>query len=385
MPIKGAKVEAYFDNLLPDNPKICEHIADLLGAGSSKPFDLLGTIGKDCVGAISLGTEPPTGDIAPLSLKEVAEADIEQTLKDTRFNNTLGMKQDEDFRISLAGAQEKTALTLWADKWYKPQGQTATTHIFKPPILHHEQMNIDLSSSVDNEWFCMRFLHYMDMDIAQADIMQFGSQKVLVVERFDRKIVPNNIVRLPQEDMCQALGVFSGAKYEDKGGPGAQAIMDLLATSVNPTEDRYTFMKAQLIFWLLAAIDGHAKNYSIFLTANGFKMTPLYDVISAYPYFGQGNIQAKKIKMAMKVHGKNSHYHWDNIMLRHWSSNAKHLRFDPQFMEKIISQVNAQAMDALDLAFADKNALFDTRVGEAIAEGVTKALKRLQPTPPSRG
>ena len=156
--------------------------------------------------------------------------------------------------------------------------------------------------------------------------------------------------------------------------------MDLLASSTYPTDDRITFIKAQLIFWLLAAIDGHGKNFSIFLTPEGYEMTPLYDVISAYPYFGQGNIQSQKIKMAMKVHGKNSHYRWHDIMLRHWYSNAKHLRFAPSFMDSILKQVNAQAMQALKLALADKNELFDIRIGEAIAEGVTKALKRLQPS-----
>lgn len=377
-PIKGDKVEAYFDNLLPDSLNVRKHIVESLGADSTKAFDLLSTIGKDCVGAISLSTEPPSGDISPLSLKPVNESDIEQSIKDTRSTNTLGMKQDEDFRISLAGAQEKTALTLWEDQWCKPHGQTATTHIFKPPILHHVQMNIDLSSSVDNEWFCMRFMHHMGLNVAHTEISQFGSQKVLVVERFDRKIVSDNIVRLPQEDMCQALGMFGGAKYEENGGPGAKHIMDLLGNSTNANEDRFTFMKTQLVFWLLAAIDGHGKNFSIFLTAEGFNLTPLYDVLSSYPYFGQGNIQVRKIKMAMKVHGKNSHYKWHDIMPRHWISNAKILKFNPQSMETIISQVSEMATEALERTFAEGGALFDTKIGDAIAQGVYDALKQLQ-------
>lgn len=377
VPITGDTVYAYFDNLLPDNQNIRQHIVDRLGAHSTAPFDLLATIGRDCVGAISLSSDQPSGEVAPLSIKEVDESDIAQSIKDTRLTNTLGMTSDDEFRISLAGAQEKTAFTLWEGKWCRPIGQTATTHIFKPPINHHAQMGLDLSSSVDNEWFCLRFLHHLGVSSADVEIMQFEDQKVLVVKRFDRRIDKANIVRLPQEDMCQALGKVSGAKYEEHGGPGAASIMDLLQTSRFAEHDQNTFMKTQLIFWLLAAIDGHAKNFSIFLTQGGFNLTPLYDVLSAYPYFNEGNIQPRKIKMAMKLKGKNSHYRWHNILKRHWLPNAKTLSFSEREMQQIIDDVIAQTPYALEKTMADANEYFDRNIGKAICDGVTQALKRL--------
>ena len=103
------------------------------------------------------------------------------------------MNSNDDFRISLAGAQEKTALTLWQGKWCRPHGATATTHIFKPPIVNHGSLGIDLSSSVDNEWFCQTFMKHLGMDVAACEIAQFQDQKVLVVERFDRRIDADNI------------------------------------------------------------------------------------------------------------------------------------------------------------------------------------------------
>jgi serine/threonine-protein kinase HipA len=375
--IKSDAVHAYFDNLLPDNDVIRKHMVDRLGAQSTSPFDLLATVGGDCIGAISLTHQPPAGSLPDMSLKPVSEVDIAQTIRDTRVDNVLGMHSDDDFRISLAGAQEKTALTLWKGQWHKPQGKTATTHIFKPPIFHHQQMNIDLSSSVDNEWFCLTFLANLGLPVAKVDIQTFEDQRVLVVERFDRRITDSQIVRLPQEDMCQALAMVSGSKYEENGGPGAFAIMDLLKRSSSAIQDRYHFMMSQIVFWLLGAIDGHAKNFSIFLQADGYRLTPLYDVMSAYPYFGQGNVQKQKIKMAMKVHSKNTHYHWYNIQKRHWFAHGKYLGLGTEVVQSIIDHLFNKTEQALDNTFKLAPQDFNKEMGHAIAEKTRQCLKKL--------
>ena len=199
-------VDAYFDNLLPDSAAIREHIKDRLGAESTKPFDLLASVGKDCVGALTFTNAPATGEMPTPSLTPLSEGEVAQMIRETRFEKMMGMNSTDDFRISLAGAQEKTALTRWDGKWCRPHGSTPTTHIFKPPILHHESLGIDLSSSVDNEWFCQKFMKNLGMNVAECEIGQFEDQKVLVVKRFDRRFVEDNILRLPQEDICQALG-----------------------------------------------------------------------------------------------------------------------------------------------------------------------------------
>ncbi len=375
--IKGNVVEHYFDNLLPDNMQIRRQIVERLGAASTSPFDLLAQIGRDCVGAVALTETPPEAYNLIPSMIPVAEADIAQTLRDVRAQNTLGMRSDDDFRISLAGAQEKSAFTWWQGRWHKPQKQTATTHIFKPPIFHHESMGIDLSSSVDNEWFCLTLLSNLQLLTAAADIQQFEDQKVLIVERFDRRIEETRILRLPQEDMCQALGRASGSKYEEHGGPSALDIMELLKLSKYPIQDRETFFEAQVVFWLLAAIDGHAKNFSIFLHADGFCLTPLYDVMSAFPYFDQGNIQKQKIKMAMKVHSKNTHYRWHEIQRRHWFSHAKFLGLTEQTVEQIFVKLAETIKPAIEKTFAQAPRHFDITIGNCIAENLLHSLGRL--------
>lgn len=370
-------VHAYFDNLLPDSAAIREHIKDRLGANSAKPFDLLAKVGKDCVGALTFTEEPATGEIPSLSLTPLSEVEVAQIIRETRLEKMLGMNSDDDFRVSLAGAQEKTALTLWNGNWCRPHGSTPTTHIFKPPILHHESLGIDLSSSVDNEWFCQRFMKRLDMDVASCEIMQFEDQKVLVVERFDRRINEDNILRLPQEDICQALGKVSGSKYEEKGGPSSQQVMDLLSGSSNAYEDRLEFLRVQIVYWLLAAIDGHGKNFSIALNQNGYRLAPFYDVLSAYPYFGQGNIQAKKIKMAMKVYSKNTHYKWNEIMPRHWPEHGRRQGIDKDQTLAIMASLDEKVESALNTTLKEANELFDTTVGEVITERTLTCLNKI--------
>ena len=376
--ITGEAVHAYFDNLLPDTSAIREHMKDRLGANSAKPFDLLAKVGKDCVGALTFTEEPATGEMPPLSLMSLSEGEVAQIIRETRLEKMLGMNSDDDFRISLAGAQEKTALTLWEGKWCRPHASTPTTHIFKPPILHHESLGIDLSSSVDNEWFCQTFMKNLGLDVASCEIAQFEDQKVLMVERFDRRIEEDTIFRLPQEDICQALGKVSGSKYEEKGGPGSKQVMELLSSSKNAYADRLEFLRVQIVFWLLAAIDGHAKNFSIALNQDGYRLTPFYDVLSAYPYFGQGNIQAKKIKMAMKVHSKNTNYKWNEIMPRHWPEHGKRQGIDNEQTLGILAFLDEKVEEALASSLNQANAHFDMGVGEVITERTLTCLCKIK-------
>lgn len=128
------------------------------------------------------------------------------------------------------------------------------------------------------------------------------------------------------EDLCQATATPPGKKYESDGGPGIRTLMDLLRGSTRSAEDREDFFRPQILFWLLCAIDGHSKNFSVFLEPGAdFHLTPRYDVVSAYPYLGrrQHQLSAKKVKMAMAVMGKNRHYRWGEIDAAHWLETGR--------------------------------------------------------------
>jgi serine/threonine-protein kinase HipA len=345
--ITSPLVRNYFDNLLPDDPRIRERLKIRFGSRSADTFDLLEALGRDCVGAVQLlpvGAAPEGWD--RVDSHRLTTKDVEAILRavPTSAAPILGSTvEEEDFRISIAGGQEKTALLKIGRTWHLPHGATPTTHIMKLPLGLVGGMKLDLSHSVDNEWLCAALLTALGIPMPATEIGRFGEQRVLVVERFDRRwqaigeadprssrfVPPPDawIARLPQEDFCQATGRSHDHKYEAQGGAGMEEILRILARAEHPIEDRRTFLLAQLAFWLLAAIDGHAKNFSIFhRRGGGYELTPLYDVLSAWPVIGPraDQLALKKVKLAMAVHGSSGpHYKLTEIQPRHFQMLAE--------------------------------------------------------------
>lgn len=378
--IRGKQVYNFFSNLLPDSEAILARMQARFQIETAHPFDLLASVGRDCVGAIQL--YPPGLDI-PSVMEIVAEPldeqQIESILKGYQMS-PLGMTEEgADFRISLAGAQEKTALLWYQNRWQRPHGSTPTSHIFKLPIGRIEQNNIDLSESCENEWLCMRIAKAFGFPVAPTEMARFGQTKVLVVERFDRRWARSGwLMRLPQEDFCQALGVSPALKYESHGGPGIADAMKLLLGSRLAAQDREMFFKSQILFWMLAAIDGHGKNFSLFIEADSsFRMTPLYDVISAFPLFADGGIQARKAKMAMALQGKNRQYHFAMIQPRHFISTAAHAGFSPELAERAMQEMANRTEEVIAQVTAELPADFPTPVREAIFSGLASQAARI--------
>ena len=319
----GDPVLAVFDNLLPDDAGIRQLIAAKSGADGDDAYSLLARIGRDCVGALQflpLDIEP--GKAGSIDARKVTDAEIARIITGLG-RNPLGIGNDEAFRISIAGAQEKTALLFWKKGWYIPRRGTATTHILKPQIGKLSG-GIDLSQSVENEHVCMTLLSELGLPTAKTQIMDFDGERVLVVERFDRQWTRDKrLLRVPQEDLCQALSVPPTRKYQSDGGPGIPEIASVFKSSDVPEQDRRTFFKALVVFWLIAATDGHAKNFSLRLSQGGrFGMAPLYDVLSTQPANDARQIRNSQFKMAMAV-GDNRHTVVDRIQPRHFVQTAR--------------------------------------------------------------
>lgn len=389
LPVKGEKVANYFDNLLPDSDAIRRRVAERFRTGSTDPFDLLTAIGRDCVGAVQiLGEDEIPEGIDRIEGAPLSEEDIERHLVETVAPQAFGAGRDPDadFRISLAGAQEKTAFLRWGGQWLAPRGATPTSHIFKLPLGLVGGRRADFSTSVDNEWLCLRLLKAYGLDVADARIETFGRQRVLVVERFDRRIAPNgqSLLRLPQEDFCQVEGCSPLRKYESDGGPGLKALFATLRQSANAEADMKTLMAAQILFWLLRAPDGHAKNFSIQLLPRGrFRLTRLYDVMSAYPVLGDGPSQwsPHEVKLAMALVGKNRHYEMHGIQRRHFSSTARKFGYAPG-AEPLIQEILAHTPAAIAAAHADLPGDFSPRVADTILGGVEQAARALEKMAP---
>ncbi|MDP3842578.1 MAG: type II toxin-antitoxin system HipA family toxin [Oxalobacteraceae bacterium] len=342
--IRGEVVQNYFDNLLPDAQHIRDRLQKKFKTEDTDTYSLLEAIGRDCVGAVQLlppGEEPEGFD--RIDSRPLSELDISQILIDASGGATPGQAPDDHpFRISLAGAQEKTALLRIGDAWHLPQGATPTSHILKLPLgLIGGLKGMDMRTSVENEWLCAQLLGAIGFDVAATEMASFLGMKTLVVERFDRRWMDGNtwLARLPQEDFCQVFGYPSSKKYEVDGGPGIVDILSKLEGSEHKEEDRLHFLLVQFVFWLLAAFDGHAKNFSIALQeGGGYMMTPFYDVLSFWPIIGDApNKQSKyKAAMAMGVRGKSMHRKLVEIKARHWAGLAQNSGL-PEAFEAMIS------------------------------------------------
>ena len=381
-PFKGNTVENYFDNLLPDSLDIRKRVAARFGARSTQAFDLIEKIGRDCVGAVQLmahGASPV--DVREIHARPLSASDIEQLLDETVAAPGLGSDgEDGSLRISLAGAQEKTALLMHEGQWCRPLGATPTTHILKLPLGHVGRSRADFSSAVENEWLCSRLALAFGLSVAECHIEQFGVYKALVVERFDRKFLGTWWARLPQEDFCQVLGISPGLKYENQGGPGMSTILATLRGSSCAASDRETFLASQLFFWLLAAPDGHAKNFSIFLEPGGaYRLTPLYDILSAWPAIGNGPnmFQWKRVTIAMAVRAGNAHYKMDEISRRHWNDTAKSNAVGMNF-EPTIERFIRRAPEAIAKVQAQLPENFPAHVSDSIFGGILRQVRTLQ-------
>jgi serine/threonine-protein kinase HipA len=387
-PHRGAVVRAWFENLLPESPPIRERLARRFKATTTNAFDLLAEVGRDCAGALQIVPENET----PPSVKRIDahpldEAAVARLLRDAVAPGSPGGSADDagELRISIAGAQEKTALLWHRGRWWRPVGSTPTTHILKLPLGLVGNSRLDLRHSVDNEWLCAELLRAYGVPVARCHPLKFEDQHVLGVERFDRRWADDGswLIRLPQEDMCQATGTPPLAKYEADGGPGMDRIFDVLNGSDRRAQDRETFFRAQLLFWLLCAADGHAKNFSIALFAGGgFALAPLYDVLSFYPMLGAGvdRISPHKVRMAMALRAKNVHWRMQDIVRRHWQElGRRHGIMDAQgrAVDAVIQDVIDQTPRVVDAVGARLPKGFPALVADTILGGLRRAATRL--------
>lgn len=379
-PHRGDVVTWFFENLLPDSAGIRARLQSRFAADSAGAFDLLAAIGRDCVGAVQLlpeGEVPSRLDRIEADLLD--ESGVERVIGAALSSgHGLGQSEEDDFRISIAGAQEKTALLLREGKWWRPKGSTPTTHILKLPLGLVGNLQADMHNSVENEWLCSRIMQAFGLETAECEILNFGERKVLAVRRFDRLIQTHSIVRLPQEDFCQALGRPAALKYESDGGPGIADILRVLDTSSRSGSDKRAFIKAQIVFWLLAATDGHAKNFSLFHERGGtYRLTPFYDVLSAWPIVGNGPrlLPVQQVKLAMAVRGRNAHGKINDIQPRHWDTVARLAGLGDA--AGLVAEVRDQTPAVIAEVSGQLPTEFPSEVGGKIFEGMRRQAMQL--------
>ena len=262
----------FFSGVLPEGNSRTT-LARLLGFSAENDFALLEAIGGECAGAVCLLPSGKHPDELGSDLRPLSPAEIRELLAELPRRPLLA--GTDGYRMSLAGAQHKMALTIQGDQVFLPLGSAASTHILKPAVPDYEGV-------VFNEAFCLTLAAACGLAAAPCTIKADASMDYLLVERFDRERQPEGYVRrIHQEDFCQALGVRPEAKYQSEGGPGLPRSFALVrAVSAAPVIDIGRLLDAVVFNAVVGNHDAHAKNFAWLRHRNGrVRLAPLYDLV----------------------------------------------------------------------------------------------------------
>lgn len=348
----------YFSGLLPEG-EIKRQISSCLHVSESSTVKLLEALGGECAGTVVFNSE----DEPPLQLKTEYELNDEYytPISDKDISGLIDKMESsplifsrKDFRLSLAGAQQKIALAYFDGKWFVPKSNAPSTHIIKPARR-------DFSDIAQNEYLSMRLGGIFIGEVADSSMADFCGKKVFCVRRFDRIRNGNKIRRVHQEDMCQALGIMEDKKYQADGGPSVESIYRLLSErSSNPIADIRSLLDSVIFQFLIGNCDAHGKNFSL-LEEKGFvALSPAYDVVSTaiYPSLTR--------KLAMKI---GNEYELDKICRRHLIELADKIGTRISAVNKILESFEKKMSEAE--AFLEENsiALENSKLASAIWEG----------------
>lgn len=356
-------IESFLWGLLPDNDGVLRRWGTKFQVSPRNAFALLSHVGEDCAGGIQFirheklvnwKANQPKGKVDWLSSIELNER-IVLILRDhaaTRSGSDSG-------QFSLAGAQPKIALYLDEGKkrWGIPSGHMPTTHILKPATGAFDGL-------AENEHFCLRLAKECGFPTASSKVEYFGDCPVIVVERYDRLRQAEGVVRIHQEDFCQALGRSPQQKYQNEGGPSASEILVLIRQySSNQGEDEQRFIDALILGWLIGATDAHAKNFSVLIAAGTqVRLAPLYDISSALPYPKQ--VDLRRANLAMKIGGA---YRLREIGKRNWEKLAVENKINAKTLHTRIGQL-------MEVIPQKCRLVADTMVQEGISHPVVELL-----------
>lgn len=342
----GNNLENYLWGLLPDNLDVLGRWGSHFQVSSRNTFGLLKHVGRDVAGALSFVDEEGDGEVGHGTLTPISEDEIGERLRVLELDSAAWTSPIDQGWFSLAGAQGKFALRLSADgnQWFVPTGSEPTTHIFKPRMRGHKDQTV-------NEHLTMRLAAKLGLPTAESAVESFNGYSAIIVERYDRTIEGDLVVRTHQEDFCQALGVHPDYKYQSDGGPGLAALAAVLRKhSGTPDDDVDLIMRAAAFNYAVWGTDAHAKNYSLLLAGSEVTLAPLYDLNSLMPYAKFGPNE-KAIKLAMSV-GKESRV--KSLRKKHWIKLANELGLNPEYVCETVRDMSAQAPSALEEVLADE-------------------------------
>lgn len=369
------RIRPFLQGLLPDNPAVIEAWGKRFQVSPRNPFDVIKHVGEDCAGALQF-VRPERLDLILSgeldSLTPLTEDDLAKRMVDLQAQSRA-VPAPVEGRFSLAGAQSKDALHLKDGKWFVPGGRIPSTHILKPQLEDFEEHAL-------NEHFCLELASKIGLPGAESNLFEIAGKKVLSVKRYDRvkDTRGEEIVRVHQEDFCQALGRYPNQKYQSEGGPSAAEIVKLLDRfSDDGPDDIIRLMMALALNWAIAGTDGHSKNYSLLhWKGSNMRMAPLYDLASFLPY--QADPKSTHVKLAMKIGGS---YRLHQIDASRWRAWALEAGLSPEgVVEVVLLTINriSESLDATRAMVAATNDVpFLHALVDVIAERVRKCAQAM--------
>jgi len=331
----------FFSNLLPE-AEIKRIIAQRLQISESNDFAMLNSIGGECAGAVSLLPAGAAPTVQP-GYRELNEKELHEIIIDLPRRPL--MAGVDGMRLSLAGAQNKLPVYREGERIFIASGNAPSSHILKPPIR-------DLDDSVGNEAFCMMLARSMGLPVPPVTIHR-GLDRLFIITRYDRsRDQAGRLVRLHQEDFCQALGYLPDQKYETEGGPSLQQCFDLLqGQSIRPAADRMALLQWTVFNFLIGNADAHAKNLSMLFTDRGPRLAPFYDLLctQVYPDLTE--------KQAMRIGGENRPS-W--IQWKHWERFGESIKIKTSLVLKTLQDMSAAIMPAAQGLSLELNKTYGT-------------------------
>ncbi|HEX8211862.1 MAG TPA: HipA domain-containing protein [Longimicrobium sp.] len=364
---EGTRVRYWLRGLLPDNEARLQEIEAEFGVSRDDPYAVLAAIGEDCVGAVQFAAPERAAEIMDgrvvSSVEWLDEAAIETLLREVAARASPHRRIVHTGQFSLPGALGKVAL-VWdveGQRWGRPSGWRASTHILKPPVP-------GVTGHNENEHFCLQLARAVGLPAAASRVIRFERQSAIAVERYDRSADADGYVRrLHQEDMAQALGLDPAFKYASHTGAGIKEIVDLLRDYASPG-DVDDFIKGVGYAWLTAGTDAHLRNFSL-LIEPGAKaaLAPLYDLSSALGLAARGR-QMRNLRMAMAVGG---HTALDQIGRDAWARETQRSRLSRSTSQRIaaLAQTSADAAPSVAERLVDEEGL-DAKYLQRLARAV---------------
>lgn len=309
-------VRLFFENLLPEGEAL-DHAAATNQVSKANLVGLLIALGKETSGALSLhveGADPRSETVKRfLSMEELSERIRARPHKPFAV-------WDGKVRLSIAGYQDKIALYHEGNDWFFVEGpELASTHILKP-----EPVAGGLAKLTSNEFFVMRLARAIKLPVSDVELLHVP-EPVLVIKRFDRRVINHGVERIHVIDGCQALGLAAGMKYERpygdqrdvkhiRDGASLPAIFRLLDRTPFPVAQRLKFLQWVIFQILTGNTDAHAKNISFFMSEAGLMLAPAYDMVCCPPFAKAGIAETYAMAIGDAfTRGDISAYEWANM------------------------------------------------------------------------